>query len=178
MITYTVELISTGNYKKTVITFSSDFNGTSVPSKSIIIHGKFIFFYILPSNNNFQSLVIMFYFLTDTEKVEQLQADNAPGNAIANQLDCELNDIDYFSWFFNRPKLNRLEIRAALSMSINMIPFWFCAFPLLVENDSCAPCRKFHLQSTRQLIKLNNMDLNLKVADILPYKFSNIPILF
>jgi hypothetical protein len=61
--------------------------------------------------------------VTDAENGEQLQEDNATGDSITNQLDCELNDIDYFSWFFNRPKLNRLEIRAALSMSINMIPF-------------------------------------------------------
>ena len=66
--------------------------------------------------------------MTDIENGEQLQEDNATGNAIENQLDCELNDIDRSSWFFNRSKLNRLEIRAALSMSINMIPFCFCTF--------------------------------------------------
>lgn len=27
-------------------------------------------------------------------------------------------------------KLNRLEIRAALNMSVNILPFWLCTFPV------------------------------------------------
>ena len=77
--------------------------------------------------------LLLFHVVTDAENGEQLQEANATGNAIANQLDCELNDIDCFSWFFNRPKLDRLEIRAAFSMSINMIPFCFCTLPVTLN---------------------------------------------
>jgi hypothetical protein len=38
-----------------------------------------------------------------------------------------------FSWFFNRPKLNRLEIHAALNMSINVLPVWLCTFPVTLN---------------------------------------------
>ena len=36
--------------------------------------------------------------------------------------------IDFFSWF--RPKINALEIRAAITMSVNILPFWVCTFPV------------------------------------------------
>ena len=29
-----------------------------------------------------------------------------------------------------RSKVNRLEVRAALNMSINILPFWLCTFPV------------------------------------------------
>jgi hypothetical protein len=29
-----------------------------------------------------------------------------------------------------RSKVNRLEVRAALNLSVNILPFWLCTFPL------------------------------------------------
>jgi hypothetical protein len=44
-----------------------------------------------------------------------------------------LGDTLCLPWFFNRPKLNRLEIIAALNMSINILPVWLCTFPVTLN---------------------------------------------
>jgi 5-hydroxytryptamine receptor 1 len=117
-------------------------NANKIPSKSIFLPSrsplKINSFPHLSGNlyarRNLRLFkTLLFHVVTNAENGKQLQEANATGNAITNQLDCELDDIDCFSWFFNRPKLNRLEIRAALSMSINMIPFCFCTFPVTLN---------------------------------------------
>ncbi len=50
---------------------------------------------------------------------------------IPNQID-EMaereQDTQCFAWFHTRPNISRLEIRAALSLSINFLPVWLCTF--------------------------------------------------
>jgi hypothetical protein len=55
---------------------------------------------------------------------------DATVNALQQHLESQMDDPLCFSWFFNRSKLNRQGIRAALSLSINMLPFWLCTFPV------------------------------------------------
>lgn len=42
-------------------------------------------------------------------------------------------DTEFFPWMKNRSKISRLEVRAAFNMSVNILPFWLCTFPV-----SCA----------------------------------------
>ena len=58
---------------------------------------------------------------------------DATVNALQQHLESQMDDPLCFSWFFNRSKLNRQGIRAALSLSINMLPFWLCTFPVKME---------------------------------------------
>ncbi|XP_046454827.1 uncharacterized protein LOC124202521 isoform X2 [Daphnia pulex] len=39
-------------------------------------------------------------------------------------------DTEFFPWMKNRSKISRLEVRAALNMSVNILPFWLCTFPV------------------------------------------------
>ena len=78
----------------------------------------------------------------------------APGNALQRHLESHLDDTLCFSWFTNRPKLNRLEIRAALKMSVNMIPFLLCTFPVTLNSIMIYWC--FRLQSKCSFNKLIN----------------------
>ena len=49
-----------------------------------------------------------------------------------DQLPPSLNDLDSecFPWINRRSKINRLEVQAALNMSVNVLPFWLCTFPV------------------------------------------------
>jgi hypothetical protein len=59
---------------------------------------------------------------------------------IPNQID-EMaereQDTQCFAWFHTRPKISRLEIRAALSLSIIFLPVlprvWLCTFPVTLN---------------------------------------------
>ncbi|XP_046454717.1 uncharacterized protein LOC124202411 isoform X2 [Daphnia pulex] len=80
-------------------------------------------------------------------EVPALQAVTAPdatGNVLPPHFDSQLDDTLCFTWFLNRPKLNRLEIRAAFSMSVNILPFWLCTFPVTVNGIIIYWC--IHLQ--------------------------------
>ncbi|KAI9552853.1 hypothetical protein GHT06_020736 [Daphnia sinensis] len=48
-------------------------------------------------------------------------------------LDMNGTDAKCFAWLTNKKKLNRLEIRAALNMSINVLPVWLCTFPVTLN---------------------------------------------
>ncbi|XP_045023035.1 uncharacterized protein LOC123466425 [Daphnia magna] len=51
----------------------------------------------------------------------------------AHQLPSSIENLDNecFPWMYQAgSKLNRLEIRAALNMSVNILPFWLCTFPV------------------------------------------------
>ena len=61
-------------------------------------------------------------------------AADATGNALQQHLESQMDDPLCFSWFANRSKHNRQEIRAALSLSINMLPFWLCTFPVTLNG--------------------------------------------
>ncbi len=65
---------------------------------------------------------------------------DATGNDTLHHLDSQLDDMLCFSWLSSRPKLSRLEIRAALSMSVNMLPFWFCTFPVTLVGIAIYWC--------------------------------------
>jgi hypothetical protein len=66
---------------------------------------------------------------------------DATGISLPRQLDDIAESGDHngigdtlcLPWFFNRPKLNRLEIIAALNMSINILPVWLCTFPVTLN---------------------------------------------
>lgn len=45
-----------------------------------------------------------------------------------------------FSWFYNRPKFNRMEIRAALTMSVNVLPVCLCTFPVTLNGIAIYWC--------------------------------------
>ena len=49
-----------------------------------------------------------------------------------DQLPPSLNHLDSecFPWINRRSKINRLEVQAALNMSVNVLPFWLCTFPI------------------------------------------------
>ena len=42
--------------------------------------------------------------------------------------------VECFPWMSGRSKINRMEVRAALSMSINVLPFWLCTFPVSCQS--------------------------------------------
>ena len=77
----------------------------------------------------------------------------APGNTLQH-LESHLDHTLCFFWFTNRPKLNRLEIRAALNMSVNMIPFWLCTFPVTLNAIMIYWC--FRLQIKCSFIQQTN----------------------
>jgi 5-hydroxytryptamine receptor 1 len=59
-------------------------------------------------------------------------ADDATGISLQQHLESQMDDPLCFSWFANRSKLNQQEIRATLSLSMNMLRFWLCTFPITV----------------------------------------------
>ena len=70
------------------------------------------------------------------------QVTNQTGatTALQQYLESQMDDALCFSWIFNRPKLNRLEIHAALSLSVNMLPFWLCTFPITLNGIAIYWC--------------------------------------
>ncbi|XP_059352450.1 uncharacterized protein LOC132088202 [Daphnia carinata] len=58
-------------------------------------------------------------------------------------LDINGTDTNCFSWFTHQKKLNRLEIRAALNMSINVLPVWLCTFPVTLNAIIIYWCIRF-----------------------------------
>ena len=48
-----------------------------------------------------------------------------PSQSTRNQ-----NDTECFPWMPIRSKINRLEVQAALNLSVNILPFWLCTFPV------------------------------------------------
>ena len=105
-------------------------------------------------------IILILFFLEgsarNTERFEDKYQADAISNAISNppegsqvkntsengtdatsnalqRLESQMEEHLCFSWFFNRPKLNRLEIRTAFSMSVNMLPFCFCTFPVTLN---------------------------------------------
>ncbi|EFX82897.1 hypothetical protein DAPPUDRAFT_101081 [Daphnia pulex] len=49
---------------------------------------------------------------------------------LVSQAINNLGDTESFPWMPNRSKVNRLEVQAALNLSVNILPFWLCAFPV------------------------------------------------
>ena len=81
--------------------------------------------------------------VTINRQVEQHQLMNGilpdEGNNMENEIQQpnptaqtspEINTNNFFSWFRMRPNIKGLETRAALSLSINVLPFWVCTFPV------------------------------------------------
>ncbi len=51
-------------------------------------------------------------------------------------------ETECFAWVPGRPKTNRLEVRAALSMSVNVLPFWLCTFPVSCQAIALYWCMR------------------------------------
>ena len=68
------------------------------------------------------------------------EADATGISALQQHLESQLDDPLCFSWFANRSKINRQEIRAALNLSINMLPFWLCTFPVTLNGIAIYWC--------------------------------------
>lgn len=59
------------------------------------------------------------------------EINNVQATATPLQTVPDISSTDCFPWFhYIRPQINRLDIRAALSMSINILPFWVCTLPV------------------------------------------------
>ncbi len=52
-------------------------------------------------------------------------------------------DTECFPWIQSRSSINRLELRAALNMSINILPFWLCTFPVSCSVIALYWCLRF-----------------------------------
>ena len=79
----------------------------------------------------------------------QPNESNAPAQNVGTQTNC-------YPWFQSRSKLNRLEIRAALFMLINVLPFLLCTIPLTLNSIVFYWCNN-RLQNTNCsiLFKMN-----------------------
>ena len=66
------------------------------------------------------------------------QAETSP-DFLATSSDDE-NTSECFGWFQNQSKVNQLEIRAALILSVNILPFWICTFPVTCNAISLYWC--------------------------------------
>jgi 5-hydroxytryptamine receptor 1 len=44
------------------------------------------------------------------------------------------DDTESFPWMPNRSKISRLEVQAALNLSVNILPFWLCTFPVACNS--------------------------------------------
>jgi hypothetical protein len=87
--------------------------------------------------------------------------------------ECEMNGRDpCFSWFYSRPKISRLEIRAALSMSINVLPVWLCTFPVTLNAIAIYWC--FCLQINCPVI----MQINPYITDLFLLDFIYNPLMY
>jgi hypothetical protein len=74
--------------------------------------------------------------LQGTESLVYAASAQTGNTNIPNQID-EMaereQDTQCFAWFRTRPKISRLEIHAALSLSINFLPVWLCTFPVTLN---------------------------------------------
>jgi hypothetical protein len=64
---------------------------------------------------------------SDAGHVRQHPADEE--SQLVSSIDHKIGK-ESFPWRQNCSKYNRLEIQAALNMSVNIIPFWLCTFPV------------------------------------------------
>ena len=111
--------------------YPSNFLPTSIALQFLPINpqndipGKFIY----PS---IPYLLIQFHF---REEVQQMEGRNhqEENSTNAGQIaEPQTGDTMCFSCFFNRPKINRLEILAALKM-VFVLPVWLCTFPVTLN---------------------------------------------
>ena len=74
------------------------------------------------------------------------QDHSLPSSVVRHQMDIECDpdahppatsqpinnqeNIQSFARKSNRSKISRLELQAALNLSVNILPFWLCAFPV------------------------------------------------
>ncbi len=65
------------------------------------------------------------------------------GGPIASSAQENIDSAECFPWTIQRHhsnNVNRLEVRAALSMSVNVLPFWLCTFPVSFHAISLYWC--------------------------------------
>ena len=79
--------------------------------------------------------------------------NNAPRQSVGTQPNC-------FPWFQGHSKLNRLEIRAALFMLINVLPVLLCTIPLTLNSIVFYWCNR--LQNTNCFIASNKISPYLR----------------
>lgn len=78
------------------------------------------------------------HHLNETVQVAQ---QLSPG--LTSAVNGGADDTNCFPWFQSQSKLNRLEVRAALSMSINVLPVWLCTFPVTLNAIALYWCIQF-----------------------------------
>jgi hypothetical protein len=94
--------------------------------------------------------------------------DQLPSSVVRHQMDIECDpdsrlpetsqpinnedNIEWFPWKSNRSKISRLEIQAALNLSVNILPFWLCAFPVACYSITFFWC--IRLETTCETIVL------------------------
>ena len=78
----------------------------------------------------------------------QPNESNAPAQNVGTQTNC-------YPWFQSRSKLNRLEIRAALFMLINVLPVLLCTFPLTLNSIVIYWCIRLQKTNCSILFKMN-----------------------
>lgn len=59
----------------------------------------------------------------------------SPGTAHGSYFVDQPTSVECFPWIQPRSKVNRLEVRAALSMSMNVLPFWLLYSPSFLQRD-------------------------------------------
>ncbi|EFX82895.1 hypothetical protein DAPPUDRAFT_316241 [Daphnia pulex] len=59
---------------------------------------------------------------------------------LVSQAINNLGDTESFPWMPNRSKVNRLEVQAALNLSVNILPFWLCTFPVACNTIALYWC--------------------------------------
>lgn len=73
-----------------------------------------------------------------------LQQDNRTSS---QDPDSKLNDISCHPWLQKQTKVNRLEIRAAFNMSINVLPMCLCTLPITLNAIAIYWCVRLQINA-------------------------------
>jgi hypothetical protein len=94
--------------------------------------------------------------------------DQLPSSVVRHQMDIECesrppatsqpinneDNIEWFPWKSNRSKISRLEIQAALNLSVNILPFWLCAIPVACYSIAIFWCIRLETSCDTILLTL------------------------
>jgi hypothetical protein len=64
-------------------------------------------------------------------------------------------DTVSFPWMPNRSKISRLEVQAALNLSVNILPFWLCTFPVSCNIIAFYWCTRLDANCENLMVTLN-----------------------
>ncbi|XP_046458954.1 uncharacterized protein LOC124205549 [Daphnia pulex] len=74
---------------------------------------------------------------------------------LASQAIRNLGDTESFPWMPTRSKVNRLEVQAALNLSVNILPFWLCTFPVACNTIVVYWCIRLDVNFDILMVTLN-----------------------